>query len=270
MLTSCEEWIKQNRPVATIRYQEIDALLEAMRDGNSEFQPRPYIANRLYSHLKDFFGWCVRKKKITASPMSDMVKPFTKEKSRDRIWFKGKPGDKAITSFWGAADEIGGNEGRYLKMMLLTGKRKTALANMRWEQITDDWFWEAPASDSKNKRLHAIPLPKKATEVLHPRKDKGLVFEDLRLHKLQRQIKKASGLDDFFYHGVRHLCETKLAELKIPPHIRELLFDHASGRGSAGGYDHHEYRDEMFDALNQWAAYVDKLRQPAKGVSVLR
>jgi integrase len=267
MLACCDGWL--TRPVATIRYQEIDALLELMRDGNAELKPRPYQANRLYSHLKDFFSWCVRKKKITTSPMADMRKPFAKPEGRKRDWFKGKPADKAITSLWAAADKIGSNEGRYVKMLLLTGKRKSALASMRWEEIDDSWFWDAPAG-SKNKRLHAIPLPKKAQEILHPRKDKGLVFGELELDRLQYAIRKTSGLEDFFFHGARHLLESKLAELKIPPHIRDLLFDHAPNRGSGAGYDHYEYKNEMFDALNQWAAHIEKLRTPAKGVAVLR
>jgi integrase len=267
MLASCKDWL--TRPVATIRYGEIDALLEIMRDGNSELKARPYQANRVYSHLKDFFSWCVRKKKISASPMTDMRKPFAKPEGRKRDWFKGKPADKAITALWAAADEIGGNEGRYIKMLLLTGKRKSALASMRWEEIDESWFWNAP-SGSKNKRLHSIPLPKKAVEVLHPRREKGLVFGELNFAPLQAQIREASGIEDFFFHGVRHLLESKLAELKIPPHIRDLLFDHAPNRGTGSVYDHHEYRDEMLDALNQWAAYVDKLRQPASGVRLMR
>jgi integrase len=268
MLACCQEW--EQRPIATIRFAEIDALLELMRDGNSELKPRPYQANRLYSHLKDFFGWAVRKKKISMSPMADMRKPFAKPEGRKRVWFRGKPADQAITSLWAAADKIGGNEGKYIKLLLLTGKRKTALAGMRWEEIDDSWFWDAPASQSKNKRLHAIPLPKKAQEVLHPRGKKGLVFGELNFQKLQPQIRKASGLADFFYHGIRHLCESKLAELKIPPHIRDQLFDHVPNRGTGSVYDHHEYRAEMLDTLNTWAAYIDKLRAPAKGISVLR
>jgi integrase len=272
MFFNCGPWLK--RPVATIRYAEIDALLELIRDGNDELKARPYLANRLHSHLKAFFGWCVRKKKISTSPMADMQKPWNGATRRTREWFKGKPADKAVTALWGAADKIGGNEGRYLKLLLLTGKRKSALASMRWEQIEDNWFWDAPPSGSKNKRLHPIPLPKKAQEILHPRKDKGLVFEGLHqrqgLEKLQFRIRAASGLDDFFYHGVRHLLESKLAEIKIPPHIRDVLFDHAPNRGTGAVYDHYEYRDEMLAALNLWAEHIDKLRAPAKGVAILR
>lgn len=268
MLASCKEWL--TRPVATIRYGEIDALLELMRDGSAELKPRPYLANRVYSHLKDFFGWCVRKKKISTSPMADMEKPFAKATRRARDWFKGKAADQAVTALWNAADKIDFNDGRYLKMLLLTGKRKTALATMRWEEVDDHWFWDAPPSGSKNKRLHPIPLPKKAQQILHPKGKTGLVFGELAFDRLQTQIRKASGIEDFFCHGVRHLLESKLAELKIAPHIRDLLFDHAPNRGSGAGYDHYEYRDEMLAALNQWAAHIEKLVEPAAGVTRLR
>ena len=77
-------------------------------------------------------------------------------------------------------------------MLLLTGKRKSALALMRWEEIDDNWFWDAPAG-SKNKRLHAIPLPKKATEVLHPRGKTGLVFGDQIRNGYKRKFGKPPG-----------------------------------------------------------------------------
>ena len=42
---------------------------------------------------------------------------------------------------------------------------------------------------------------------------------------LIKSIIKAGAMEDFFFHGVRHIVETKLAELKIPTHIRDRLFD---------------------------------------------
>ena len=124
--------------------------------------------------------------------------------------------------------------GATLKLMILIGKRKTALANMLWEEIDKDWFWDPPPSEVRNKRLHGVPLPKLAQRVLHPRQDKGKVFGDINLDKLERKIKKDSGMEDFFWHGLRHLAETKTAELRderdqplIPPHVRDMLFDHS-------------------------------------------
>ena len=33
----------------------------------------------------------------------------------------------------------------------------------------------------------------------------------------QARVRELSGIPDFFLHGVRHLAETKCAELKLPP-----------------------------------------------------
>jgi integrase len=248
MLSSCAEW--HDRPIATIRPGEIEKLLWSMRDGDvgKELKPRPYMVNRLYSHLKHFFGWCARPNgPIKSSPMTNMEKPWNGAKPGERDWFKKQAADHAIKALWKTADELGGDKGRYLKTMLVTGKRKTALLGMRWDHIDDDWFWDAPASEVKNKRLHGIPLPALAQRILHPRKAQGNVFgamSDHALNGLQAEIRVMSGVEDFFWHGLRHLAETKTAELRDPqghplilPHIRDLLFDHASQRGSGEGYD---------------------------------
>jgi integrase len=158
----------------------------------------------------------------------------------------------------------------------LTGKRRSDLASMRWEQIESDWFWDAPASKSKNKRLHGVPLPDLAQRVLHPRQSEGLVFEGVNLDRLQDEVRKQSGIKDFIWHGLRHLAETKCAELRdgnerplIPPHVRDLLFDHSTKRGSGKGYDHHDYKPEMRAAMEAWADHVEGLVS-AKGVALLR
>ena len=276
MLSSCAEW--HSRPVATIRYGEIDSLLQTIRDGDTDknLKPRPYLANRVFSHLKDFFGWCVRSKRITTSPMSDMERPWEGEKPRDRNWFKGEAADKAIKALWSAADEIGGLEGRYLKVMILTGKRKTALSKMRWEQITADWFWDAPPSDVENKRLHGVPLATLTQRILHPRKSTGLVFGEINLDRLQGRIRKASGISDFIYHGLRHVIETKTATLRderrrslILPHVRDLLYDHKPLRGTGGNYEHndiYDYIPEMEAGAEIWAKHVDHLVTPQGAV----
>jgi hypothetical protein len=58
--------------------------------------------------------------------MIGIKKPFAAEKRRERDWFEGDAANQAIRSIWAAADHIGGVEGQYLKVLLLTGKRRTA------------------------------------------------------------------------------------------------------------------------------------------------
>ena len=152
---------------------------------------------------------------------------------------------------------------------------------MRWEEIDEDWFWNAPQSDKDNKRLHSIPLPALAQRILHPRKETGFVFpgsDDGHIYVqgmwLQTKIIRASGMTDYFHHGMRHLAETKTAELKIPATTRDLLFDHVPQRGSGAGYDHHHYKDEMRAAagvvggLHRAAGY-SRRRGPVAGLRLL-
>jgi integrase len=280
ILESCTAW--HQRPVATITPQEIHEALEKVRDGSNVDgtiqRPRPYLANALHTRLRTFFDWCAKPTigKLATSPMVGIDKPWNGAKPRDREWFKSTAGDQAIRSLWSAADKLDAIEGAYLKMLLLTAKRKSALAKMRWERIDADWFWDAPPSERKNKRLHGIPLPSLAQRVLHPRKSTGFVFPGdhdghLRVNgdMLQKRIIKASGFEDFFFHGVRHLAETKMAELRIAAHIRDVLFDHAPVRGTGKSYDHHDYRDDMLAALETWAGHIERLVSPA-GVTMLR
>jgi integrase len=246
-----------------------------IRDGDGDRKGTPYLANRVYSHLRHFFTSCVRRKIITVSPMAEMPRPWNGEKPRDLHWFKGEAADDAVKKIWKAADEIGGVEGRFIKMLVLTGKRPgpgSGLADMRWENIAGAaWFWDAPPSPAKNKRRHAIHLPKLAQRVLHPRQQQGDVFPHIHFSKLQKRVKELTGMQDFIFHGIRHLVETKAAELKIAPHIRDLLLDHVPARGAGAGYDHHSYEGETREAIELWSSYVERLVDPTGGqVTVLR
>lgn len=265
LLKACAEW--QERPVATIRVQEIDKLLCAIRDGDGAgSKPRPYLANKVHALLRTFFAWCAKPAiaKLKTSPMTGLDQPFNKERPRDRYF-----NDAEITAIWRAADALGGTEGRFLKMLLLTGKRKGALSEMRWEHIEDTWFWEPPQSDAKNKRLHPIPLPALAQRMLGPRQPRGYVFPGpveathyVDANILNRKVRSASGIADFYPHALRHTAETQMARLGIAPHIRDLLFDHQSKRGAGAGYDHHHYGPEMREAMETWAQHIERVVQP--------
>jgi integrase len=272
LLADTEDW--WDRPIATIRHTEIQHRLELIRDGDAkgEYKARPYLANLLYARMKPFFAWCAKPVigKIKHSPMLGLDKPYGGEARRERPWFKGDHADQAIQTLWTAADRLTDKvAGMFLRVLLLTGKRPGALSRMRWEQIDDSWFWNAPCGH-KNKRQHSVPLSSHVARILHPRQQSGFVFpghrEGQHLNadtRLINAIIKAGAMEDFILHGCRHIAETKTAEMKIPHHLRDLLFDHASGRGSGKAYDHHVYLEEMRAAVEQWTNHVEGLVTPA-------
>jgi integrase len=95
---------------------------------------------------------------------------------------------------------------------------------------------------------------------------KGIMLVNARF---QGRVQKLTGIEDFFPHAIRHTVETKLAELRVPTHLRDLLLDHAPTRGSGKGYDHWEYQDEKREAMELWADHVEHLVVPV-GMKVLR
>lgn len=281
ILKDCGDWLEL--PVAHITAGDIGRLLRTVRDGDKrkEIPPRPYLANRLFSYLKTFFRWCAKPDVglAASSPMIGMDRPWEGESVRDRV-FK----DAEIKGLWRAADKLGGVAGAYIKVLILTGKRKGALAAMRWSELHDDGTWTPPTDlrrRKRTKRLHAIPLPALAQRILKPLKPtvpeaSPYVFpgrnKGTHLYPgsaLAEAIKTGSGVGDFFYHATRHTLETRLAELEVPPHVRDLILDHAPARGAGAGYDHYAYQAEMANALERWAAHVEKVISP-KGVAVLR
>lgn len=287
LLKDCADW--KLRPIATIRFGEVDALLEKIRDGDAEQRGRPYLAVKLWGHLGSLFRWCVRKQKLDKSPMDAVDKPWENAKPRERVF-----SDDELKKLWtcdrhtvvvanGDKVKLGPTEGAYLKMLILTGKRKGALAAMRWSEINAAWVW-TPSGGEENKRRHKLPLPKLAQRILlglkpQDAKPDNLVFGALNW-RFQTRVQRLSGIEDFFAHAIRHTVETELAKLRtvlpngesvaaVPPHLRDLLLDHAPNRGSGKDYEHYDYETEKRVALELWADHVERLVVP-EGVKALR
>ncbi|WP_035724639.1 tyrosine-type recombinase/integrase [Fodinicurvata fenggangensis] len=278
----CADWL--DHPITVVQTEDIQRLLEEMRDGSGDNpKPRPYLANRVFAYLRTFFAWSSQRgiNKITDNPMQGLQRPWDGEESRDRIFT-----DDEIKALWQAADTIGNPGGPFLKLALITGKRKGKLSSMRWEEIDESWTWTPPQDTRRkkgNKRAHAIPLPVLAQRILTPLKPaeddeqaSPFVFKGRRRGThldpgtpLQTTIKEKSGIDDFFFHACKHTVETRMAELRISSDVRDLLLDHAPRRGTGQRYDHYLYAEDMTEALEKWCAEITRLVSP-EGVEVLR
>jgi hypothetical protein len=103
-----------------------------------------------------------------------------------------------------------------------------------------------------------------------------MLVSDARAHTLIGVIRKATGIDDWIWHGVRHIAATKLEEvpedggLGIMPHIARLVLDHPTASDVHAGYVHATYRKPVADALEAWAQYVERTVAPAANVTLLR
>ena len=264
-------WSKYS--VSEITPRMIRAKLESIRDGDDGRKGTPYMANRTYAYLRTFFSWCAEPgiELCERSPMDGLKKPWAGEASRDD-WFN----DDQIAAIWLAANDMKPHYRAIIQLGILTGKRKTAIASMKWSEIDDSGYWKPPKNLTRkrgNKRKHPIPLPQLAMEIirslprvegsdfLFPSRKSGQHFAPR--DKFNKMVARASGIDGFKFHTLRHTLETRCGELGIPPHIKDLILDHAPNRGAGAGYDHYDYSREVAEALGKWASHVSDVVQDA-------
>jgi integrase len=285
LLRDGADW--KDKPLVEVTSTLIRRKLEAIRDGDPKatppIRPRGYTANRFHAYLSTFFRWAAEPgvELVPSSPMIGLRRPWDGEEARDRTY-----SDAEIKALWKAGDTLGGVPGAFLKVAILTGKRRGALAAMRWVDISEDGIWSPPPDTrlkKRTKRLHGVPLPRLAQRVIAPLRPKTddvdaspYVFpgRSRGTHldagsPFRQAVKEASGIPDYITHALRHTLETRLAEMRVPPHVRDAALDHVPMRGSGASYDHWSYTPEIRDALERWADHIEALVSPA-GAKVLR
>ncbi|MGX5803502.1 tyrosine-type recombinase/integrase [Bradyrhizobium sp. Arg314] len=259
----------------------------------------PIGANRTFAELRKFFNWTVGKDILDASPMADLQAPSEENDSRNRVLIRRKevPGssDDELRWLWQASksyDETGrGPFGSFLQLLMLTGQRRSEVAEMTWPEVDlDAREWVIPAARSKNGEPHVVPLSKQALAVLKavPRiKGKaGYVFTTDGEHPVsgfsrmkQRIDKLMAGyaaeadveIPDWTLHDIRRTVAAGMQRIGIKMEVTEKVLNHKSGsfRGIAGIYQVHDYADEKRAALDAWASFLMTLVEKKKDSNVV-
>ncbi len=226
-------------------------------------------ANYAYSVICKFFNWCVSRDMIETNPSIGVERPAPL-KSRDRVLT-----DQEISIIWQASKKIGYPFGRIVLLLILTGQRRGEVAKMEWNHISfEEKLWNIPASGTKNKKPHSLPLSQAALEILKDTPQinnnkfvfpaKGSIKTTFSgFSKLKHRLDKIANIEDWNLHDLRRTAATGMAKLEVRPHVIERVLNHSTGQlgGIAGVYNRFQYLDEMRDALNLWADHVLSLDQ---------
>lgn len=159
------EW--GGRSVHDIRRRDVMDLVENIAE------TRPIAANRTLTALTTFFTWLMGRDIIVASPTAGVVAPG-RENERDR-----KLSDEETIRFWKACDSIPAPYGDEYRLLLLTGARRSEIAELPWSEVDEQsGTWTLPAERSKNKQVRITPLSRQALEILarQPRTGSPHVF----------------------------------------------------------------------------------------------
>ncbi len=231
----------------------------------------PMAAHRVYQTATRIFNWALNRGDIEASPFAAM-KPPVKKVARDRALK-----DHEIKALWPVLAEMGYPFGQLQQLLLLLGQRRSEVAEMRWPEINPDKReWTIPASRSKSRREHIVPLADAAVDILEslPRFTEGdyvftttagrrpvAGFSKIKLRIDQMLVDRDTTIENWWIHDLRRTCRTGMARLGVPEIVSERVLNHQA-QGLTKVYNLHEYLDEKRDALSRWAQEVQNITEP--------
>jgi integrase len=162
--------------------------------------------------------------------------------------------DAEIKAVWHA--DVPHPWGALVRALLLTGARRTEMAEARWSEVTAD-VWTVPPERYKTGATHVVPVVPALRELIDdlPRWQGCDYIFGRRLNGFSHgkaMIDRASGTTGWTLHDLRRTMRTHLSALPISDLVRELVIGHARP-GLHRIYDQHAYVDEKRLALTLWS-----------------
>jgi integrase len=268
---NCKPWL--NRPIDKITKNDAYELL----DGFTKEDKGPKAAVTL-AWMKKLWRWAWQRD-IVAAPIMDAVKIDFERRVRDRFFT-----DAEIKAIWKAADKLKPTSSKYFKLLILLAPRKSALAEMRWSEVSrcspgepgvvnDIPVWTTPNARTKSKktatkRIYLTPLPAWTQRILG-QPNGELVFpgsyQGLSLNPDTRLIRKLiqhGAPTDFNYHAMRHTIATWLQNQGHSEWEIGLVLNHSGSGSVTAGYSHGYPLQKKLELLEKWASHVQGLVTP--------
>lgn len=246
-----------------IEYEDIVAITDKL--------PRSECSHAL-AYCRAFLRWCVKppRRYIKHSPLEGVT--VTLGQPRKRVLK-----DEELNTVWHAAEKQGYPYGDIVQLLMLTGQRKSEIANLRTGWINEkERIITLPEWVCKNGQEHTFPYSDRVAGILEriPRRNStDLLFPsyagDDRPISGWSKYKKGmkDGVPGWTLHDLRRTFATKLAELKVSPTTVERLLNHSMGSISnktdglvsevAKVYNLATYMPEMREAIGKWESKLD-------------
>jgi integrase len=192
--------------VAEITYAEVDALHRKITKGSATKDGAPYRANRAVALLSKMFSLAIKWTWRTDNPCKGIER--NQEDKRER-YLK----DDELDRLGAALEQCQDRQSvMMIQILLLTGCRSGEVKTMRWGDLDlTKGVWVKPASNTKQKKLHRVPLLAPALELLGTIEPEGeYVFPgDQGGHrgdfkKTWAKVCRVAGIEGCRIHDIRH------------------------------------------------------------------
>src|SRR5262249_32409777 len=193
------------KPLHHLRLTDIDRRTVALRLAEVERRRGPRARNKVRASLSAFFTWAVREGLTETNPVAATGKA-QENPGRDRVLSQTE-----LTTILHALNDLG-EFGDIIRLLVLTGQRRTEIGGLRWSEIDlDRNLICLPPERTKNNRLHELPISRQVRAILkrQPRRQgRDLIF--------------GSGPNGFYSWSIAKDKLDHQAKLKLPWCIHDL------------------------------------------------
>ena len=166
-----------------------------------------------------------------------------------------------------------------LRLSPLVFVRPNELALAEWKEIDfEKNEWRIPGERMKMRQMHIVPLAHQAVEILRELQAfsgqgryvfpaRGNTEKDTPMNRvsLVRALRKAGySKEEMTQHGFRAMASTMLNELGYNRDWIERQLAHGDRNGVRAAYNYAEYLPERRRMMEEWANYLDTLRDNAR------
>jgi integrase len=256
----------RGRPVGEISKAEIRMMIE------TKAQEHPAQARNLLGYGKRFFTWAVDNDVIAASPAQLLFakKIIGERNKRERVL-----SDDEVRVVWNAAGELGYPYGPLIRLLVLTGQRRSEVGDAVWSEFTlPKREWVIPGARMKKKKGHLVPYTVEMAAILAdlPRFKSGEhLFSTSSgatpvngFAKCKERLDQLTGAFDepWVFHDIRRTVRTNLGAIdELDKEIRERMVAHAQGAMS-DTYDKYDYALQKRRGFELWAARLHTILHP--------
>jgi integrase len=258
------------RLVRSIRRADVTEVVQRVR---VRF---PVQGNRVFSELMALLRWCEAKGYVDGIPAVRRKDIGAREKPRRRTLTEPEVG-----MLWRAANSLTGPGADFVKLLLLSGQRRSEARKMSWPELAlERGIWVIPAGRYKTGIDHAVPLPEPALDILRARNKPGATGFVLAGRSgpakpfnnaeriIPRLLKLMPECAPFTLHDIRRSVRSGMARIGIDGETAEMVLGHLP-QGIRKVYDTYDRIDERKDALKRWAEYVLRLADQDQSKSVV-
>jgi integrase len=219
----------------------------------------PVAANRAITYLQAVLNWQESRSDDYVAPRLRKLATY-KETRRNRVL-----SDDEICKLW-PVWEAAGAAGQLCRLLLLTGCRRSEVADLTWADID---FQAAtatiPAARYKTGVDHTVALSEPVLAILAGIKEAGGNGERLwpkwGFARVKDQLDDLAPAEHWTFHDLRRTAKTLMMKAGVLPHISERVLGHAQGV-IEGTYDTYDYLPEKRTAVDKLARAIERILSP--------